>query len=292
MKVVIAYDGSTYPDAAIDDLNHTGLPHDSHVLVASVVDFSDRKPTYSEFDLLSVASRRVDAVLEQARRHEAAVLKETRAMVSKIVRRLRRQFPDWTVHSEVLRGKPADSLLEKVREWKPDLIMGGSQGRSSIGRFFLGSVLKSVAEKASCSVRVVRSGFEEADSDPIEIILGVKNPAEAERIVKAVGRRVWPADTRIRLIAVDEASASGRFAAYRPSGKSIYETAADSLTAVSLKVSVQIESGDAEAIFLDAAEVWRADAIFVSAGRANDQGLDETSSSLITTAKCTVEVVR
>lgn len=292
MKVVIAYDGSTQADAAIDDLIRAGLPRDSHVLVASVADFSDRKPTYSEFDLLSAASTRVDAVLEQVRHHEAQVLKETRSMVSKVVHRIRRQFPDWTVHSDVLRGAPAEALLEKVGEWIPDLIMGGAQGRSAIGRFFLGSVSKTVAEKANCSVRVVRRGFETVDGEPIEIILGVKNPAEAERIVKAVGRRVWPADSGMRLIAVDESSASGRFAAYSPSGKSIYETAAESLAAVCLKVSIQIESGDPKTVFLEAADAWRADAIFVPAGRMNGQGLDETSSSLITAAKCTVEIVR
>jgi nucleotide-binding universal stress UspA family protein len=205
---------------------------------------------------------------------------------------MRRQFPDWTVHSEVLRGTPADALLGKVDEWKPDLIVGGAQGRSAIARFFLGSVSKAVAEKASCSVRVVRRGVKKTDDAHMEIILGAKNPAEAERIVAAVGRRVWPEDTRIRLIAVDETVAAGGVAAYCPDGKSMYETAADSLATVCLKVSLQIESGDPKTIFLEAADAWQADAIFVSAGRANDSGLDETSSSLITNAKCTVEVVR
>jgi hypothetical protein len=32
MKVMIAYDGSKFADAAVDDLLHTGLPRDSEVL--------------------------------------------------------------------------------------------------------------------------------------------------------------------------------------------------------------------------------------------------------------------
>jgi nucleotide-binding universal stress UspA family protein len=292
MRLIIAYDGSTHADAAIDDLPRAGFPRDSEVLVASVADFSAGKPALSEYDLISAASRRVDAVLAQVRQHDARVLKETRAMASRVVNRIERQFPEWTVHSEVSRGMPADELLRWVKEWNADLIMGGSQGRSAIGRFLLGSVSKSVAEEAASSVRVVRRGFGKAEGDPIEILLGAKNPAEAERIVEAVGRRVWPADTRIRLVAVNDVSAD-KVAAFYPGGGSIYESAAGQLAAICLKASVQIESGDPKAILLEAANTWRADAIFVVDGSPdNKSGLDDTASGLITTAKCTVEIVR
>jgi len=273
-------------------LPRAGLPPDSEVLVVWVADLSKNALAVSESDLVSVASSRRDAALARMTNYEAHVVKETRRMTSKVVRRVRRQFPEWKVHSKVLRGKAADVLLQKVTDWNTNLIIGGSQGKTAVSRFFLGSVSKSVAESANCGVRVVRRGFEKTADEPIEIILGAKNPAEAKGIVKAVGRRVWPADTRIRLIAADDVSASGRFAAYRSSGKSIYETAADSLAAVGLRVAVQIESGDAEAIFLDAAQALRADTIFISAGSSIEQGLDPTGSSLITTSKCTVEIVR
>lgn len=292
MKLMIAYDGSAYADVAINDLPRAGFPRDAGVLVVSVVDFSTAEPKLSDSDLISAASRRAAPVLEEVRRYEAQVLKETRAMVSKVVSRIRRQFPEWTVRSEVLRGTPSELLLEKAGEWRPDLLMGGAQGRSAIGRFFLGSVSKYVSERAASSVRVVRSGFEKAEDEPIVLVLGVKTPAEAERVVKAVGQRVWPAETRIRLVAVDESSASGSFAAYRPSGKSIYENAADSLATVCLKVSVQIERGEAKAVFLEAADAWRADTIFVSAGSAGSQELDETAAILLTDSKCTVEIIR
>jgi hypothetical protein len=64
------------------------------------------------------------------------------------------------------------------------------------------------------------------------------------------------------------------------------------MAAAGPKVSVQIESGDAKTIFLEAADVWRADVIFIDAGVPTDQGLDDTAVNLITDAKCTVEVVR
>jgi len=288
MKLMIAYDGSKHADIAIDDLPRAGFPIDSEVLVATVADFSDRRPTPSEFSLLSAASTRVDAVLAQARQHEARVLQKTRSMSLKLAQKLRLQFPKWKVHTEVLRGRPADRLLRKAAEWKPDLIMGGSHGRSAIGRFFLGSVSKSGAEKATSSVRIVRRGLEKAPGDPIEIILGAKSPAEAEQMVETVGRRVWPAGTRIRLVAIDNNTA-----AFYSDGRTVYECAAERLAADGARVSVQFESGDAKTLLLKAADDWKADAIFVVAGSSSGRRkLDETAAGLITSAKSTIEIVR
>jgi hypothetical protein len=45
MKVGIRYDGSTYADAAIDDLIRPEPTRGSRVHIASVANFSDRKPT-------------------------------------------------------------------------------------------------------------------------------------------------------------------------------------------------------------------------------------------------------
>ncbi len=290
MRVIIAYDGSTFADAAIDDLPRAGFPHDTEVLVASVADFSAGGPVVSEFDLISAASRRIDTAVDQARQHEAHVLEEAQAMASKIVRRIQEEFPGWNVSPEILRGDPAEELLRKVSQWKADLIMGGSHGRSTIGRFFLGSVSKSVAEEAASSVRVVRHGHEKSGGGPVEIILGAKHPAEAERIAEAVGRRVWPTGTRIRMVVMDDDALAGSVPTTCPDGRSIYESAADQLSNVCLKVSLQITGGDPKEVLLEAADAWRADAIFVAAGRS--RGLDETASGLVTGAKCTVEIVR
>jgi len=293
MKVIIAYDGSTHADAAIDDLPRTGLPPDSEVEIVWVADLSTNAPAVSEFDLISAASNRMNAALARVTNYEAQVVKETRSMTSKVVRRLRRQFPEWNIHSKVLRGKPADELLRRVDEWNADLIMGGSQGRSAIGRFLLGSVSKRVAEEAACSVRIVRGGSGRTETEPIEIIIGATNPADAAKVLEAVGRRTWPANTRILLLVVDDGVTANRVSAVYPHARSIYEQAVEDLAPAGLQVSVQIESGDPKSILLKAAETWRADAIFVAAGKTNDPGgLDEAALALVTGARCTVEIVR
>ena len=290
MKVIIAYDGSTYADAAINDLARSGLPRHSEVLVVWVADLSANAPAVSEFDLLSAASSRVDAVLARVKNYEAQVVRETRGMTSKVVHRMRRQFPSWKVNSAVLQGKPAAELLRHVDEWNADLIMGGSQGRSAIGRFLLGSVSKRVAEEAPISVRVVRDTPERTAAESIEIMIGATNPEDAGKIVKALGKRTWPIGTRIHLLAVDDGVTANRVSAVYPHAKSIYEQAVEPLVAAGIDVSVHIESGDPKTILLEAVDARRADAIFVAA--RSDGGLDEIGSGLVTTANCTVEIVR
>ena len=135
MKVIIAYDGSSFADAAIDDLPRAGFPRDSELLVVSVADPSVSGPVVSEYDLISAATSRIESVLENARDHESQVVDEARNMASRVANELESRFPDWKIGSEVLLGNPADELLRKVEEWDADLIMGGSQGRSAIGRF-------------------------------------------------------------------------------------------------------------------------------------------------------------
>ena len=156
MKVMIAYDGSWHADAAIEDLKSAGLPVSAVALVVSVVNQTAIRPAVSEFDLFSLASRRAEAVLSRIEAGRQQAIKETKDGAAKAAARLRRQFPEWKVGIEVSDGDPADELLRKAAVWKPDLIVVGSQGRSALGRFFLGSVSKKVAEKAECPVRVVQ----------------------------------------------------------------------------------------------------------------------------------------
>jgi nucleotide-binding universal stress UspA family protein len=291
MKVMIAYDGSAHADAAIDDLRRAGLPRDAEVLVVSVAD-SATSPAISEFDLHSLASRRVDAVLRRAKTYMRQVVEETEHLAANAADRLRSQFPEWKVGSEVLQGKPADQLLQKAAEWKPDLIVVGSHGRSAIGRFFLGSVSKKIAEEADCAVRVARRGFERTDGEPIKIIAGASSLTDAERVIKAIGRRVWTGATKVRLIAVDDGVSAGRVSAVYPYAARIFDQSAESLADFGLQVSVDVKSGNPKTVLLEEAENWKADSIFiVASGAASESEFDETANGLLTSAKCTVEVV-
>ena len=287
MKVVVAYDGSSYAIAAVEDLQRAALPSDSDVVVVSVVDLFEPSPPPSDFDLNSLVSRRVDAFLTTTREHENQVIDETTASAAEVVERLRERFPGWMVNYEVLRGNPEVELLRKAEEWQADLIVAGTRGRSAIGRFFLGSVSRTLAGNAACSVRVVSRAEAEPDGGPPRIIIGVRIPGNAERLVAAVKRRDWPADTSARIVGVDGPAASDAAA------QGDLERAAGMLRDAGLEVSVQVKSGDPTAAFLDEADAWDADAIFIYGAAASaGWGLDEAAAGLVSGAQCPIEIVR
>jgi nucleotide-binding universal stress UspA family protein len=64
--------------------------------------------------------------------------------------------PGLTVETAVQEGDPRSVILDAADDWKADLIVVGSHGRTGLKRLVLGSVAQSVVAHASCSVEVVR----------------------------------------------------------------------------------------------------------------------------------------
>lgn len=54
-------------------------------------------------------------------------------------------------------GDPGESIVDAARSEQVDLVVVGSHGRGSVGRFFVGSVSDHVVRNAHCPVLVVRS---------------------------------------------------------------------------------------------------------------------------------------
>jgi nucleotide-binding universal stress UspA family protein len=288
MKLMIAYDGTVYADAAIDDLRRAGLARDAEALIVTVVEPSAVNPPVSEFDLHSLATRRAEAALSRAKAHSKRIFEEAEALTAKAAHRLRSQFPEWKIAHEVLHGKPAGELLEKAAAWKPDLIVAGSQGRSAIGRFFLGSVSKKIAEEAKCPVRIARRIFEKASGEPVKILAGARGLPDAEPVIKTICGRNWPVGTDVLFIAAEDGRGPGQISAVRSYAAETFER-----NGGGFNVSIDIKNGDLKDALLAEAENVRADSIFIAAAVAGgENGLDETAAGLITGARCTVEIVR
>jgi nucleotide-binding universal stress UspA family protein len=290
MKVMIAYDGSRYADAAIEDLRRAGLPPTTEALVVSVVTEATLKPAVSEFDLFSLASRRAEAVLSRVESARRRAVKQNKDLAAKATKRLCRLFPDWRVESEVLHGAAAAELLAEAAEWKPDLIVVGSHGRSALGRFFLGSVSKRIAEEAECSVRVVRGENVKTGDEPAEIIAVARDSNEAERIIETIGARFRSCETNMRLIAAgDDVPLRFVSSAYAAAASSNSRFAA-SIGARGIRLSVEVKTGDLKTVLLETAKYRRSDSIFIAEG--DDPESEEAVRGLIANAPCTVEIVR
>jgi nucleotide-binding universal stress UspA family protein len=64
------------------------------------------------------------------------------------------------ISGEVIADRPAKRILNEAKDWGADLIVVGSRDRRGIRRLLSASVSEAVANRAHCSVKVVRAGGE------------------------------------------------------------------------------------------------------------------------------------
>jgi len=60
------------------------------------------------------------------------------------------------VHARVMRGDPAEEIVNFARDQQVDLLVLGSRGRSKIGSMLLGSVSNRVCQLSSCTTVTVK----------------------------------------------------------------------------------------------------------------------------------------
>ena len=291
LRVLIGYDGSSYADAAIEDLRRAALPEKAEALVVSVGEDPIVPPFVSDASVdKAFISERTISIANHAEAHISESLAEAKAEAEAAARLLGHYFPNWRVHTMALAGRPATELVQKAREWAAHLLVVGSQGRSAVGRLFFGSVSLEVAIEATCSVRIGRALEQEA-RDTRRIILGLDGFAGSERAIKQVLKRGWPKGTELRIIGIDNGTSLLKTAAMMSASNEPIELA----DAPALKVFAEIKKGDPASILIDEARDWKAHCIFVDAGgfssTSNGSG-NTVSTRLATNADCSVEIVR
>lgn len=299
-KILIAYDGSDCARDAIDDLRLAGLPKEAEAVVISVADVW--LPPPSSYEMVEAAfEERVRAASEKRRERAQLAVEKVRELANQARDRILSTFPGWEVSVSACAGSPAWEIIQKADEWKPDLIVVGSHGRTAVGRFFLGSVSQKVVNEARSSVRVARRPYIDISS-PIRIVIGVDGSAGAEAAVCAVATRQWPEGSEARVVAaldlmmipplesLEEFNADEREWVSR-----IVAESAEKLRTAKLTVSSIIKSADPKRLIVEEAETWRAHSIFVGARglrRIERFLIGSVSSAVAARAHCTVEIVR
>ena len=152
MKILLAVDGSECSDAAVEEIANRPWPRGSEVQVISVLHLPF-EPSPEVWGLPDSYYFK----LEKSG-HEMA-----ESVVNRAVSRLResdaeRETP-LTLTSEVIVGRPAETIIETAKKWGADLIALGSHGRRGFTRFLLGSVSYAVGSHAPCSVEIVRKSI-------------------------------------------------------------------------------------------------------------------------------------
>jgi nucleotide-binding universal stress UspA family protein len=145
MKILLAIDGSTHSDRAVEQV--ASQPWPPHTTVGILTVIHSTIPMLTEPTLMVAAASVQQA--EQLRAAAPAVVDSARTVIV-------RSAPGLTVTTKVVDGAPAHSIVDEARAWGADLIVLGSHGYGFITRMILGSVAGAVVANAPCSVQVVR----------------------------------------------------------------------------------------------------------------------------------------
>ncbi len=150
MKILLAIDGSSCSDAAVEEVARRPWPQGSFVTVLSAFELPT-PPTPEAWALPANYFEEMDAALR----------KQTQGGV--VDRALKKLKSNQTLRTDavVACGSPRSVILDEAENWGADLIVMGSHGYSAWKRFLLGSVSQAVVSHAKCSVEVVRCPCEE-----------------------------------------------------------------------------------------------------------------------------------
>lgn len=311
MKILIAYDGSNTAEAALDDLKVAGLPDNTEALIMTVAEVWLPPPESKMQTAEYAAADRY--IVKQARKMQERgerELHEAGSLARYAEQRLRSYFPSWNIKAEATYGSPSWEIIAKADEWKPDLIVAGSHGRTAIGRLVLGSVSQAILIHSNCSVRIAR-GKIDVESGPVRLVIGYDGSNGADKIIEEVASRKWPQASEVLIITVDDPlipTAIGRFVEpvaswvaeenqdHRAWIKTLAEAHLKKLDAAGLHASHKIIEGSPKEALVDEANSFGADCIFVGATGFSNRFerfiLGSVSASIAARAACSVEVVR
>jgi nucleotide-binding universal stress UspA family protein len=276
MRLLIAYDGSMCADSALDDLTHIGLPIKGEALVMTVAEVWLPPSPPSAYEIVEMA-RVAQGPLGLERKYMAGsqAVQDADEMAARAAERFQANFPDWQVRHEAVWGSPNWELFSRAEEWKADLIVAGSHGRSALGRLFLGSISQWLLNEARCSVRIARGKLDEPDF-PVRLLLAHDGSRNAEKALEQIAARNWPEKSEVRVVAVDQPLGPTLMGELVPSlGRSVDECnqeesehsrrlvakAAKRLQAKGLRAAGLVKVGDPKRVLIEFAEEWRADCI-------------------------------
>ncbi len=285
MKILIAYDGSGFAKAILDDLHYAGLPGGAEVAVI----------TLAEPEYFLVGKKPAGAVGWLSYR-----LIEARSSARLARDRIRADFPGWEVTCEARLASPPPEIIGKVVGWNPDLVIIGQHARSGSKRAGPGHVAKRLFKEANCSVRIARARIRPDNAAPrILIPLAVsQNPEVTTRVVTS---RVWPPGTEVKIVAslgpvLSEMQFAGRvFDTQVEAVMEIRRRMERKLQSANLLVTSEIVAGFPASDVIETARRWRADCVFIG---AEEMSFIERMfcggfvASVATRAECSVEVVR
>lgn len=135
-NIIIAFDGSTFSNAALQEAIRLAKAPEAGLLILSIVDITDE----FESEAPGLTGKMTEKLLKLS---QEALEKAVAANVNAKI--------------EVHVGDAYEMIVEIAKQKKADLIVMGSHGRTGLTRLLMGSVTSRVIGHAPCSVLVVKA---------------------------------------------------------------------------------------------------------------------------------------
>jgi nucleotide-binding universal stress UspA family protein len=213
---------------------------------------------------------------------------EMRLLVGDAMQRMRLLHPNWAFAAEVRTGNAAAVLVEAAKQFEADLIVIGSHGRTTVGRWMFGSVSDQVLLAARCSVRVARCRYPPpADSPRILAYVGSGLETDSARSATAFSKREWPPGTEVRVIQLQPTLPATQIVEQRRG------ELARMFWHEGISTTAAIETGDPLRILIEQAKRWEADCVFINRDCVKPRWLAHgpLAELVAERACCSVEVV-
>ena len=146
MRILLAVDGSTCSEAAVDEVGTRPWPSNSEFKIVSAF----QVPMTQTPEVWALNATYYNEM-------EKALSAQAQRVVDSSVSQLKMALgQSANVTGQILAGPPSSAILEEAERWEANLIVVGSHGYGTWHRLVLGSVSQAVVLHAKCSVEVVR----------------------------------------------------------------------------------------------------------------------------------------
>ena len=132
----------------------------------------------------------------------AAMIRALHASAEELHRELERRWPEAEVYE--LHDSPAEAILNEARRFRAEAIVLGWRGHGTFARLLAGSVSRAVAERAKCSVLVVRAGAAVPRGGPRRFAIGFDGSENSRRTIRFLARLAPPRGNAVALVQVLE----------------------------------------------------------------------------------------
>jgi len=232
--------------------------------------------------------------------------------VQRVVEEIKAKLPKTKVTGDVFVGYPDQVIIQTAIDFKADLIVLGSHGRTGLTRFLWGSVSRAVLLDSPCAVRIVRTGTNPASANHRVLIAldESQNAKDSFYILQHILKASWPSGTLFHCISVLDQEY--KYMLFDPTLASelaaqMEETTFQVIRALHVHVeelnsvfgagcaTYEVVKGEPRTGIMEKAKEWKADAIVM--GTHARRGIDEivmgsVADAISSHAPCSVEIVR